>query len=65
MENFSYLALLLCPIMMIGLFYLLMRGQNNNDQKENKTEELRNNMEKIMKQNEQLIDEIERLKRTR
>lgn len=68
MDNLAYLALLACPLMMGGLFYFIIRGTKNKDQgPENivQSEELKRNMTKLMKQNEQLLEEIDQMKRAR
>ncbi|OIJ18908.1 hypothetical protein BKP45_15395 [Anaerobacillus alkalidiazotrophicus] len=66
MENLSFLALLICPLMMAGLFFMILKGNQSKDGgQQNKTEELHQNMNKLMKQNEQLLEEIDRLKRSR
>jgi preprotein translocase subunit YajC len=63
MENLAFLALLACPLMMGGLFYFLMRGTQNKEKQQ--TEDLQKNMSKLLKQNEQLIEELDRLKNSR
>lgn len=68
MDNLAYLALLACPLMMGGLFYFIIRGTKNKDQGPENTvqsEELQKNMTKLMKQNEQLLEEIDQMKRAR
>ncbi|MCT8137727.1 hypothetical protein H1D32_08120 [Anaerobacillus sp. CMMVII] len=67
MDNLAFLALLACPLMMGGLLYFVMKGTKNNDLQKDKaqTEKIQENMNKLMKQNEQLLEEIDRLKRSR
>ncbi|QOY36878.1 hypothetical protein AWH56_004290 [Anaerobacillus isosaccharinicus] len=68
MDNLAFLALLACPLMMGGLLYLIMRGTQNKDHGAGntlQTEKLQENMSKLMKQNEQMLEEIERMKRSR
>ncbi len=68
MDNLAILALLVCPLMMGALFYFILRGTKTNEHvqgRDSQTESLKENMNKLMKQNEQLIEEINRMKRNR
>lgn len=59
MNNLIWIALLLCPLMMIPMF-MMMRGNHGNTQQQpnNLTQEV----EELKKQNELMVQEINQLK---
>ncbi|MBM4761367.1 hypothetical protein [Bacillus sp. B15-48] len=66
--DLSYLVLLLCPLMLIFMFFIMkgMHGKNgHSEQHKSDAIELKKNMEKLMEQNEILAKEIESMKRNR
>ncbi|ADU31316.1 hypothetical protein [Evansella cellulosilytica] len=66
--DFSYLALLLCPLMLIAMFFIIKSMNSNNNQSQGNNSnvtEMKKNIGKLMEQNEKLVKEIESLKRYR
>lgn len=63
MESLSYLLFLACPLMMVGAFiFLFFKGTTKKGQDPS---DLQKNMNQLMQQNEQLAEEIGRLKNSR
>jgi hypothetical protein len=64
MENLTYyLFLLACPLMLVVLLFFMkgmFEGKNNNE-----SEGLQKNVNQLIEQNQQLIKEIEAMKRDR
>lgn len=56
-----YLAILACPLMMIGMFYFMSKMMNSNS-KEKDVNALKTNMRELAEQNERLMKEVHSLK---
>ncbi|MFA9557940.1 DUF2933 domain-containing protein [Evansella sp. AB-rgal1] len=65
--DLSFLALLLCPLMFIIMFFIMKGMHSNKSHSEHPTDtaDLQKNMSKLMEQNEKLSKEIESMKRYR
>ncbi|ADC52060.1 hypothetical protein BpOF4_20314 (plasmid) [Alkalihalophilus pseudofirmus OF4] len=67
MENLAYyLPLLLCPLMLVMLFFFMKRMSdgNNSNKSEPNGKDLQKNMNHLMEQNQKLMKEIDSLKRS-
>ncbi|MDX5476146.1 MAG: hypothetical protein LPK00_11490 [Bacillaceae bacterium] len=67
MENLAYyLPLLLCPLMLVMLFFFMKRMSdgNNSNKSEPNGKDSQKNMNHLMEQNQKLMKEIDSLKRS-
>ncbi|WP_332632428.1 hypothetical protein [Halalkalibacter flavus] len=67
MENVTYyLPLLLCPLMLVMLFFFMKRMSdgNNTNKSEPNANDLQKGMNHLMEQNQKLMKEIDTLKRS-
>ncbi|GAE32035.1 hypothetical protein [Halalkalibacter hemicellulosilyticus] len=67
MENLAYyLPLLLCPLMLVMVFFFMKRMSdgNNSNKSEPNGKDLQKNMNHLMEQNQKLMKEIDSLKRS-
>lgn len=63
--EWSWLLLLMCPLMMLPMFFM-MKGNHSGHQNQNRTpEKLTEELNEVKKQNEQMLQEIQQLKQQR
>lgn len=62
MGNWVWLALLLCPLIMIPMMYFMMKDNYSGQSKGNHPEHLTEELEQLRIQNEKMIKEIDSIK---
>ncbi|MGO4886563.1 hypothetical protein ACJ2A9_02300 [Anaerobacillus sp. MEB173] len=63
MENLLYyLALLLCPIMIIGMFYFMSKMNHTNQTQKSDVHSLQQDIHQLTEQNQKLMKEVQSLK---
>lgn len=64
MGDWIWLALLMCPLIMIPMMYMMMKGNHSDHKKHNHPEHVIQEMDQLKKQNEMMLKEIQEMKNT-